>query len=129
MLRHTLEKEGWPVREAEHGRAALERMREHRPALILLDLMMPEMDGFQFVEALRKQEAWRATPIVVVTAKDLTSDDHRRLTRHLEQILQKGAYSREELLREVRDLVAACVRPGRPDTEEDPDGQDPTGGR
>lgn len=78
--------------------------------MILLDLMMPEMDGFEFVEELRKQEEWRSIPIVVVTAKDLTEVDRLRLNGYVEKILQKGAYSRDELLRKVRDLVAACVR-------------------
>ncbi len=81
---------------------------------------MPEMDGFTFVEELRQQEAWRSIPVVVVTAKDLTPDDCQRLTGSVEQILQKGAYSREELLREVRDLVATYVQLGHTGTQEDP---------
>jgi signal transduction histidine kinase/DNA-binding response OmpR family regulator len=109
MLRRMLDKEGWRVTDAEHGRVALERIAAHRPALILLDLMMPEMDGFQFVEEVRTQEAWRSIPIVVVTAKDLTEEDRLRLNGYVEKILQKGAYSREALLTEVRDLVASCV--------------------
>jgi CheY-like chemotaxis protein len=113
MLGRVLAKEGWGVVEAVNGREALERLAEHRPELILLDLMMPEMDGFAFVEALRHQEAWRSIPIVVITAKDLTPDDHRRLNGYVERILQKGAYSPEELLREVRDLVTARVHSGR----------------
>src|SRR5262249_16144127 len=68
------------------------------------------------------QEAWRSIPIVVITAKDLTPDDHRRLNGYVERILQKGAYSPEELLREVRDLVTARVRSGRMGTEEAPTG-------
>jgi signal transduction histidine kinase/DNA-binding response OmpR family regulator len=109
MLRRMLEKEGWAVTEAKNGRFALECVAEQRPALILLDLMMPEMDGFQFTEALRKLEAWRSIPIVVVTAKDLTAEDRVRLNGCVEQILQKGAYGREALLAEVRELVASCV--------------------
>jgi CheY-like chemotaxis protein len=110
MLRRMLTREGWAVTEATNGRVALERVAESQPELILLDLMMPEMDGFAFIEALRQQDAWRSIPVVVVTAKDLTPEDHRRLNGYVEQILQKGAYSREALLTEVRDLVAACVR-------------------
>jgi PAS domain S-box-containing protein len=109
MLRRILSKEGWLVSEAEHGRVALERVAENRPELILLDLMMPEMDGFQFIEELRKQEAWRSIPIIVVTAKDLTEEDRLRLNGYVEKILQKGAYGREALLAEVRDLVASCL--------------------
>jgi CheY-like chemotaxis protein len=79
MLRRMLEQERWAVAEAEHGRTALERMAANRPALILLDLMMPEMDGFAFLEALRQHDPWRSLPVVVLTAKDLTLDDHQRL--------------------------------------------------
>jgi len=115
MLRRTLEKEGWVVTEAGSGREALARVAESRPALILLDLLMPEMDGFAFTEALRQQEAWRSIPIVVITAKNLTEEDHQRLNGYVEKILQKGAYGHEELLAEVRELVMACVRHGSPD--------------
>ncbi|MBI3326234.1 MAG: GAF domain-containing protein [Nitrospinae bacterium] len=109
MLRRMLEKEGYAVTEAEHGRVALAQLAEQVPELILLDLMMPEMDGFAFVEELRKHEAWQAIPIVVVTSKDISHEDRLRLNGYVERILQKGAYSREALLTEVRDLVAACV--------------------
>ena len=128
-LRRTLEKAGWAVREAANGCEALARLAEVRPELVLLDLMMPEMDGFQFVDEVRQHPEWRTIPIVVVMAKDLTPDDHRRLNGYVEQILQKGAYSRDALLREIRDSVALYVRPGRPGAEEDPDGEDLVGGR
>ncbi len=118
MLKRMLTREGWTVSEAENGRTALARMAERQPELILLDLMMPEMDGFQFVEAMRQHEAWRSIPIIVVTAKDLTEADIQRLNGSVERILQKGVYNREELLRAVRDLVAAHVRAERPSPEE-----------
>ncbi len=108
LLRRILEKEGYAVLEAENGRVGMERMRLS-PGLILLDLMMPEMDGFEFVAELRRHEAWRATPVVVVTAKELTDEDRQRLNGYVEKILEKGAYTRDALLSEVRDLVAASV--------------------
>ncbi len=110
LMRRLLEKEGWVVAEAENGRVALERVAESRPELIVLDLMMPEMDGFAFIEALRQNEAWRSIPIVVVTAKDLTAEDHRRLNGYVQQILHKGAYDRETLLRELGERIAAELR-------------------
>jgi PAS domain S-box-containing protein len=118
MLQRLLTRENWAVTEATNGRVALERMAESQPELILLDLMMPEMDGFAFLEALRQQDAWRSIPVVVVTAIDLTPEDRQRLNGYVEQILQKGAYSREELLHEIYHLVAACVRSGRSGTAE-----------
>ena len=109
ILRQMLEKTGCSVTEAGNGRVALERMADSQPALILLDLMMPEMDGFQFVAELRKHEDWRSIPVVVITAKDLTSEDRQRLNGYVEKILQKETCTSEELLTEVRDLVVARI--------------------
>ncbi|HWN13110.1 MAG TPA: response regulator, partial [Candidatus Dormibacteraeota bacterium] len=109
LLRRMLEPEGYTVMEAENGRVALERLDDVRPSVILLDLMMPEMDGFEFVAEFRRHEAWRAIPIVVVTAKDLSHDDRERLNGHVQKILQKGTHGRDQLLAEVRDLVSASV--------------------
>jgi CheY-like chemotaxis protein len=109
-LRRALEPGGWAVGEAENGKIGLARVEESRPGLILLDLMMPEMDGFEFITELRRHEEWRGIPVVVITAKDLTAEDHRRLNGYVAAIVQKSASSREELLAEVRDLLAASVR-------------------
>ena len=109
LLRRILEREGYAVTEVENGRAALARAREAPPGLILLDLMMPEMDGFEFVTELRGQAWGRSIPIIVVTAMELTPADRDRLNGGVQRILQKGGYTREALLAEVRDLVAACV--------------------
>jgi len=110
LLRRMLEKEGWAVAEAENGRVALERVAEQEPALILLDLMMPEMDGFELVAELRKQKVWRSIPIVVLTAKDITSEDRLRLNGEVMKILQKESSTWEELLDEVRDSLQECIR-------------------
>ncbi|HWP75773.1 MAG TPA: response regulator, partial [Methylomirabilota bacterium] len=109
LLRRMLEPEGYTVVEAENGRVALERLDDVRPSVILLDLMMPEMDGFEFVAEFRRHEAWRVIPIVVVTAKDLSQDDRERLNGHVQKILQKGTHGREQLLAEVHELVSASV--------------------
>jgi CheY-like chemotaxis protein len=114
LLRRMLEPEGYTVVEAENGRIALERLRGVSPSVILLDLMMPEMDGFEFVAEFRRHEAWRTIPIVVITARDLSREDRERLNGYVQKILQKGAHGREELLAEVRDLVAASVARRRP---------------
>jgi len=99
-----LEKEGWQVTEAENGRVGLEKLSGGIPALILLDLMMPEMDGFEFMEALRERPDGRLVPVVVITAKDITEEDRRRLNGQVAKILQKGTTSSEELLAELRAL-------------------------
>jgi CheY-like chemotaxis protein len=89
---------------------ALEHLALSQPGLILLDLMMPEMDGFQFVDHVREHETWRAIPIVVVTAKDLTADDRRRLNGYVTDIIQKDARSHEELLAEVSKMVKTRLK-------------------
>jgi hypothetical protein len=114
VLRRMVEGEGWTVAEAADGRAALAQMAEALPSVILLDLMMPDMDGFEFAAEVRKHAAWRAIPIVVITAKDLTIEDRLRLNGYVEKILQKGAYGRDELLAEVCELVARCAESTQP---------------
>jgi GAF domain-containing protein/CheY-like chemotaxis protein len=114
LLRRLLEPAGYAVVEADNGRAALERLREVSPSVVLLDLMMPEMDGFEFVAEFRRHEPWRAIPIVVITAKDLSREDRERLNGYVQKILQKGAYGRDELLAEVREMVATSVARRRP---------------
>ncbi len=106
LIADVLRKEGWSVTEADNGQTALEQVARARPALILLDLMMPEMDGFAFMDELRKTESWRSIPIVVVTAMALTEVDQQRLTEQVQQVLQKGHYSRDRFLEEIRSLVS-----------------------
>jgi PAS domain S-box-containing protein len=106
VLQRSLEKQGWTVANSANGRAALEQLAAHKPELILLDLLMPEMDGFEFLAELGKQEAWRSIPVVVVTAKDLSEEEHSRLNGRVKQVLQKGQNGREPLIREVRRVVA-----------------------
>jgi signal transduction histidine kinase/CheY-like chemotaxis protein len=105
MVRRILEKESFSVRAAENGRVALEQVAIQRPTLILLDLMMPEMDGFEFLRQLRAKADWRAIPVVVLTAKELTAEDRHALMGDVTKILQKGTVGRDELLKEIRSLV------------------------
>jgi len=115
MLRFVLEQEGLGVVEADNGRAALAQVAASQPGLILLDLMLPEMDGFEFITALRQNPAWQSIPVVVVTAMNLTPEERRRLNGSIEQILQKGA-TQAGLLHQVRDLVQAHWRQRRADS-------------
>jgi signal transduction histidine kinase/DNA-binding response OmpR family regulator len=105
LLRTMLEAEGWLVREAENGRVALERMEEERPRLILLDLMMPEMDGFEFTEQVRLHPELRTVPIVVVTSHDLSREERQRLNGYVETIVQKAGDAPDALLHRVRELL------------------------
>jgi len=110
MLRRTLQKDGWQVAEAANGRLGLEQLASNVPALILLDLMMPEMDGFEFLEALRKQPEYRDITVLVLTAKDITEEDRRLLNGGVERIIQKSDATPAELLGLVRELLP---HPGR----------------
>jgi len=106
IVRRMLVKEGWAVSEAANGRIAMERVAEEVPDLILLDLMMPEMDGFELVAALRRHPDWHAIPVVVLTAKDIDQDDRDRLAGSVRTLLQKGAVDKDMLLAELNRLVA-----------------------
>jgi len=105
MLRRLLIGEGWEVSMSANGREALDRLTAERPNLVLLDLMMPEMDGFEFLAEFRKDPKFAATPVIVVTGADLTLADRRRLNGGVEHILQKAAAGQEDFLRQIRDLV------------------------
>jgi signal transduction histidine kinase/DNA-binding response OmpR family regulator len=108
MMKRTLEREGWAVVEAENGREGLDRVGEAIPDLILLDLMMPVMDGFEFITALRSVGAWADVPVVVVTAKDLTEADRRLLGGKIQSIVEKSPHTPEDLMQHVLDRVARC---------------------
>ena len=105
MLKKSLETNNFKVVTAINGKDGLERVKKAKPALILLDLMMPEMDGFEFAQTLRENKKWLDIPVVVITAKDLSKEDHKKLKGNVEAIMQKGSYTRDELLNEVGQRI------------------------
>ena len=107
MMARTLEKAGWQVSEAGNGREALDHLAIKLPDLILLDLMMPVMDGFSFLAEMRAKAEWQHIPVIVVTAKDLTPDDRQRLNGMVKQVLEKSPHTSEQLLEYLRDAVRA----------------------
>jgi CheY-like chemotaxis protein len=106
LLRRMLEQESWTVLEAGNGQQAIASLQQAVPSLIILDLLMPVMDGFRLVEELQKHADWRQIPVIVVSAKEITPVDLDRLDGHVATILQKGSFSKDRLLTEVRDVVA-----------------------
>jgi CheY-like chemotaxis protein len=106
-IRGWLDGPQWIVREAANGREALARLRDEQPDLILLDLMMPEMDGFQVVAALQQEPAWRDIPVIVITARDLTAEDRRRLNSGVQSVLVKDALRPTDLVARIRALAPA----------------------
>ncbi len=113
IVRRTLEAVGWTVTEAENGRIGLERVAEERPSLILLDLMMPELDGFGFLDELHRRPYGNDIPVVVMTAKDLTDEDRARLNGGVERILEKGSDLRREIVLSLQQTIGGPQQPGR----------------
>ncbi|MCJ2026160.1 response regulator [Methylobacterium sp. J-067] len=114
-LRRSLSREGWTVDEAANGRLALEHYDRSRPNLILLDLMMPEMDGFGFLRALRSRPDGDV-PVVVLTAKEITPAEKASLGAQADRVISKGSLSLAEIGRQLRVLYARSVNetvPGR----------------
>jgi CheY-like chemotaxis protein len=95
----------WAVREAANGREALDRLQQDKPDVILLDLMMPEMDGFAFVAALQKSVEWRHIPVIVITARDLDAKDRERLNSGVQTVLVKETFRAADLVERIRRVV------------------------
>ncbi|MGY1424478.1 response regulator [Lysobacter sp. A289] len=105
MLRRLLERQDWKVVEAVNGRDGLAKLQEVRPAVVLLDLMMPEVDGFGFLDALHEQGLSGSVPVVVLTAKELTRAEQQHLAGHVQAVIEKGSYTQSELEQEVRRAI------------------------
>jgi CheY-like chemotaxis protein len=105
LMRSVLEKNHCTVVEAEHGLAGLERLAEARPDVILLDLIMPEMDGFEFIARVRAEPRCQDIPIVVVTAKTLTAEERAQLNSHMQGFVQKGDADGAALLAAIDRLL------------------------
>lgn len=106
-----LEHDGCEVSLAENGRVGLSQLQSGPlPHLILLDLDMPDVDGFEFVEAFRKNASWSAIPILVVTAMEPSAEARRRLNGSVDRIVHKGDYAHEAILRHIHDRVIRSVR-------------------
>ncbi len=107
MMRHTIEKLGLAVAEANNGRVALSWLGQHAPpAMVLLDLMMPEMDGFEFLDAIATRAEWREIPAVVVTAKQLTAVERDRLSRQARNVMEKATATKVD----IAAAISAAVR-------------------
>jgi CheY-like chemotaxis protein len=98
------------VTQAENGRVGLERLNEAPPDAILLDLMMPEMDGFEFIARVRAESRWRGIPVIVVTAKILSAEDLARLNGQVQRLVHKGEYSGKAVLAALDELVPRHAR-------------------
>ena len=97
------------LEEAENGKIALEKISTHLPQVLILDLMMPEMDGFELVEKLHQNQDWQSIPVIIITAKELTPEDRQRLNGHTEKIIQRYGRDEQDLASEIVKLVSQTV--------------------
>ena len=101
-----LQRQDWSVELASNGREALQYLDDNLPDLIVLDLMMPEMDGFEFIQVLRQNSDWQEIPVIVLTAKALTASDQQQL-EGVARVYQKADLNRQELINELQTMVSA----------------------
>ena len=107
LMASWLESAGWKVATAANGEEGLQAWEGLRPELVILDLMMPKMDGFEFMEALRQRPDSDDTKVVVVTAKDLTRDEVRQLNGGVERIIHKSRRENGDILKEISRHLGA----------------------
>ncbi len=105
MMARILERQGWRVRSAANGQLAVHIIEQSLPAAIVLDLKMPIMNGFQFLQRMQAHEVWRQVPVFVFTSMDITQEIRAQLNGQAAGIFQKGNYSREELIHRVQEAV------------------------
>ncbi len=105
IVRQELESEGWTVRSAANGEEALDQVERERPDVLLLDLLMPRMDGFETLRRLRQQEETRDMPVVVITAKDLSPDEREELEYHTAQVVAKDGLEQRRILDELHRVL------------------------
>ncbi|MGF1493459.1 MAG: response regulator [Microcoleaceae cyanobacterium] len=119
LLRDCLEQDGWQVAEAGNGQVALDYLKHHQPCLIVLDLLLPRVSGFELITELQQSSALSQIPVIVTTAADLNASERSRLRESVERILQKGSYSNNKLLKEIHQLVVSTLEvPNLPFTAE-----------
>jgi len=124
QIRSALQGSGWNVTVAPGGSQAIESIAGQVPDLVILDLMMPKVDGFQVLQKMRSERATRRLPVLVLTAKELTSDDRSRLKHNnIRELIQKGSIDREKLVASVARILGrgqAGLKPARKAPEESP---------
>ena len=104
LVRQLLEGEPYEVLAATDGQEALQVIAQQRPDIVLLDLLMPRLDGFAVIEQLRQEPRYRQLPIIVFTAKTLTATEAARLAQSVRTVLQKGGLDRDRLLAVLQGL-------------------------
>jgi CheY-like chemotaxis protein len=114
VLRESLQGEGWSVVEAPSKQDAIDQLSQSRPDLILVDLHMADLNGFTFIQALRRRADWKDVPVIALTARDLTPDECSRLEGLAQQIIHTEDDPQSELAVELRNITAARAREPQP---------------
>ncbi len=105
MLKRTLAGTGLAMREASNGKEAIEKIKENIPSVVLLDILMPEMDGFEFIDKLNKEPEWSDVKVIIISANDFSQSDIYWLNKRADDILQKGSYDRQQLVDSVKNAI------------------------
>jgi DNA-binding response OmpR family regulator len=105
LFAKTVEKEGWQARTADNGKTGLEAVSEKKPDLILLDIMMPEVDGIEFLTQLRARAEWQSVVVIAVTAKILTNEEKEFLNQQTERMLKKGENTPSDIVAQIRQTL------------------------
>jgi threonine synthase len=106
LIRRILQSQGdFQIHEAVDGRSGLELIRKELPDLVILDLMMPEMDGFAVLDVMKTHPDTAEIPVIVASAKELTPEEKNRLSGQIQALMQKGDFLNDEFLDEVRSLL------------------------
>jgi CheY-like chemotaxis protein len=105
LVTRMLEREGWLYRTATNGRVALRALKQSRPAMLLLDLKMAGMNGFELLEVMQKNPDWVKIPVIIISSMDITQEMKANLAPRVLAILQKGRFSREELAELIRPAI------------------------
>jgi threonine synthase len=106
LIRRILQSQGdFTILEATNGTDGIKLIQRELPDLIILDLMMPEMDGFAVMDALKADPKTSEIPVIVATAKELTPEEKKRLGTQIQTLMQKGDFLNDEFLEEVKALI------------------------
>ena len=105
LLTQILQEEGYHVKGVYNGKEALHVLETKPQDIILLDLLMPEMDGFEVIQKIKANQDWCNIPIIVVTAKDLTDKEWIILNKSVDSIIQKSKLSEDHLMDEIKTLI------------------------
>ncbi len=111
LVRQLLEEHGWSVRTATNGQEALDEIAREQPDVLLLDLMMPILDGFATLQQLREAPATRDLPVIIITAKDFTPEERKELRLHATRIIEKNGLDRKHLLSELKEALKSMSAP------------------